>query len=442
MKNKLKFNLSKLSKKFKIMITIIILAFLVRLIYVIKMPYQEKQHDVEPDGNGLSYIFTIYETGKLPDSNAGQYYHPPLHQILAACWLKIVSLFTQNIEILYESLQFLTLIYSMALIIILYKIVEKFRLKDKYKILLMIIFAFHPMFIILSGALNNDLLCLLLVSWSILRLINWYYKPDIKNTTFLAVIIGLSVMTKTSGGIIALPTIYIFILRMIKDIKKTSKKELTLKKYFYLFMFFGCISLPIGLWYPIRNYIKFKQPILYVMDVNNPDLYVGDKSLISRLNPFSSEIFKMYCDPWVDFNIPISLVKGSLFEEYSWKTSFGIIYSLAIILNIIMIIVFIISFINCLIKKEKRNLQWKILLSILLIFNLISYLVMNIKLPYGCSMNFRYLLPTIFIGAIFTYFNLDYYRRKNNKLERNLYKILFIGTIVLFMSSDIIILFS
>lgn len=439
MKKKFEFKLSKLSK---ILIIIMFFSFIVRLIYIIKTPYMENQHDIEPNGNGLSYIFTIYDTGKLPDNNAGQNYHPPLHQILAAGWLKVISIFTQDFETMCESLQFLTLIYSMTLIVILYKIVEKIRMKEKYKILLMIIFAFHPMFIILSGTLNNDILCLLLVSWSILRLINWYNKPDIKNTTFLAIIIGLSVMAKTSGGIIALPTIYIFILRMVKDIKMTSKKEMMFKKYVYLFVFFGCISLPIGLWYPIRNYIEFGQPILYVMDVNNPDLYVGDNSLISRLNPFSTEIFKMYCDPWIDFNIPTFLVKCSLFEEYSWGTNFGIIYTIAIILNITMILAFIISFINCLIKKEKRNIEWKISLAILLIFNVVSYLAMNMKLPYGCSMNFRYLLPTIFIGAIFICFNLDYYRRKNIKLERNLYKALFMGSIILLGASDIIILFS
>lgn len=425
-----------------IMITIIILAFIVRLIYVIKVPYMDKQHDIEPNGNGLSYIFTIIDTGKLPDSNSGQFYHPPLHQIVAAVWIKAVSIFTENYETKCESLQFLTLIYSMATVFISYKIVQILKLEDKYKILLMIVFAFHPMFIILSGSLNNDVLCLMLVTWSIFRLIKWYKKPDIKNTTILAIIIGLSVMTKTSGGIIAIPTIYVFLLRMIKDIKKSNKKQMMLEKYVYLFVFFGCISLPIGLWYPIRNYLKFGQPIFYVMDVNNPDLYVGDNSLFSRLIPFSSEIFKLYCDPWVDFNIPTFLVKCSLFEEYSFGENFGIIYYVAIILNVIMIAVFLFSFINCIVRKDKRNLQWKIALGILLIFNIISYLIMNIKLPYGCTMNFRYLLPTILIGALFTNFSLDYYRRKNPKLEKILYKILFLITFILLAFSDIILLFS
>ena len=53
----------KIKNKYKILIYIIIgLALAIRLAYIIKMPYTEKQHDVEPNGNGLSYIFTIYET--------------------------------------------------------------------------------------------------------------------------------------------------------------------------------------------------------------------------------------------------------------------------------------------------------------------------------------------------------------------------------------------
>lgn len=432
----------KVSSLSKIITTIIILAFIIRLVYIIKTPYMENQHDVEPNGNGLSYIFTIYNTGKLPDNNSGQYYHPPLHQILAAGYLRIIGIFTEDTEIMSESLQFLTLVYSMTLIIISYKILEELKIEDKYKILLMIVFAFHPTFTILSGTLNNDILCLLLMTWSILRLIKWYSNPDIKNTILLAVIIGLSVMTKTSSGLIALPTIYIFLLRMIKDIKSSDKKKLVFKKYMYLYMFFGCISLPIGLWYPIRNYIKFGQPILYIMDVNNPDLYVGDNSLFSRLSLFSSEIFKMYGDPWIDFNIPTFLVKSSLFEEYTWGMSFGIIYHIAIILNIIMILTFLISIVYCLIKKDKKDAEWKIALAILLIFNIISYLIMNLKLPYGCSMNFRYLLITIFSGALFVYFALECYRRNNPKLEKVIYKMIFLGSVMLCMTSNVIILFS
>ena len=54
-------------EKFKLIVLIIIaLSIVVRIIYVIKTPYMEKQHDIEPMGNGLDYIDEIYENGKLP----------------------------------------------------------------------------------------------------------------------------------------------------------------------------------------------------------------------------------------------------------------------------------------------------------------------------------------------------------------------------------------
>ena len=93
-----------------IVMAIVILGVIVRIIYVMKTPYMEKQHDVEPQGNGLSYIEEIYENGKLPQDNEGQHYHPPFSQLIAAGWMKIGSVFTQNREELYESIQFLTVI--------------------------------------------------------------------------------------------------------------------------------------------------------------------------------------------------------------------------------------------------------------------------------------------------------------------------------------------
>ena len=69
---------------------IIIIGILLRTMYIIYTPITERQHDVDYfnyEGH-LSYINTIYETGKLPETNEWQYYHPPLHHFLSAVWLK------------------------------------------------------------------------------------------------------------------------------------------------------------------------------------------------------------------------------------------------------------------------------------------------------------------------------------------------------------------
>ena len=114
-----------------ILTTIIILAFIIRLAYTIKMPYYKLQHDID---GALKYVFTIYHDGKLPDSNRGQFYHPPLHHLLSAGWLKIIDGFYKNPSPnnLFEGLQYLTLIYSMLIIYVTYKIFGEFKFTSPF----------------------------------------------------------------------------------------------------------------------------------------------------------------------------------------------------------------------------------------------------------------------------------------------------------------------
>lgn len=429
-------------KKDKILIAIIIiLALIVRLVYIIKIPYTEKQHDIEPNGNGLSYIFTIYETGHLPEDNNGQHYHPPLHHGICAAWVAIISLFNNDITFVCESLQFLTLIYSMLLLIVMHKIFKELKFSDKTNIILMFILAFHPMLIILSGSINNDSLCTLLMMYAILQLIKYYKSDSIKNIFLLAVITGLAVMAKTSGAIIAIPILYVFLTKLYKELKDSNKKKIVIKKYFYMFVFFGCISLPIGLWYAVRNYILFDQPILYILDIHNADLYVGNHTILQRILPFSNEIKAIYCDPWTNYNIPIFLLKCSLFEEYSWKIGglYNIFYYITIILNIFFIIYILYCIQKMLIRNAKSpNNIWIIALFLLFIFNIFSYITMNLKLPYGCSMNFRYIISTLFIGIIFIGF--EFIDIEKESYKNILYYVLFILVAIMLLFSNILIL--
>ncbi len=371
----------------KILISIIILAFIVRLIYIINTPYTKRQHDLD-----LTYMLTIYKTGHLPESNEGQYYHPPLNQLIGAMFVKIESIFKPDItvKIIGESLQVLALIYSMILVFIIYNIVKQLKLKERYIIYTMLITAFHPTLIIFSGSINNDNLCLLLIMWSILRLIKWYKKSDIKNTIFLALTTGLAVMTKTNGAILSIPIIYTFLLKLYREIKKSTNKINTIKKYISMLLIFAIISLPIGLWYHVRNYILFNQPILYILDVKDKEIYVGNYSILERLLPFSNQIFQMYCHPFEDYNIPTYLLKCSLYGEYTWKSGgiINIYYAISIILNVIFNIIALYCIIKNIITKNKRNRVWKNILFLLGFTNIITFLGMNFKLQYGCSMDF------------------------------------------------------
>ena len=122
---------------------IMIVGILVRTLYILNVGINNMNHDLgnlHTDGSitnygHLWYIYTIYSTGKLPSVNNFQMYHPPLWHYIAAIWLKINTLFGVSIMDAFENLQTVSCILSSLLMIIIYKIVEKIKMKDNYKVL-------------------------------------------------------------------------------------------------------------------------------------------------------------------------------------------------------------------------------------------------------------------------------------------------------------------
>lgn len=432
--------MKKWIKRNKVFIIIFLLALIIRMIFIIKYPLSKAQHDVNGENGHFSYIQTIFIQNRLPSTNQYQYYQPPLHHFISAMWLKVFSKLIRSYTTLIESLQFVPLIYSMLLLIVINKILKELKIKDKYKNLILVIMAFHPTFTILSGSINNDMLSILLIFCTLYELIKWYKKSDMVNTIILAIVTGLAVMAKTSGAIVSLPIMYIFLLQFYRAIKKGDKRKIW--QYIGMYCVFGIISLSLGLWYPVRNYILFKQPILYILDPNNQKLYVGDKSLLSRFLPFSKEIFIQYADPYEHYNIPTFLIKSSLFGEWTWTTSYicKYIYVFALFANIAIIVFSIVAIIREMTSNRKRDLIYRNIFLILYFFNIISFISMNIKLPYGCSMDFRYIVPTIFIGIYFI--GLQLRKIQNEAKNKLIYRTLMQISIVLVVASNFILLVS
>ena len=102
-----------------------------------------------------------------------------------------------------------------------------------------------------------------------------------------------------------------------------------------------------------------------------------------------------------------------------------------------MTIITIISIIIGLTTKSKRNKIWKNTWFLLFMFNIISYISVNIKLPYGCTMDFRYIFSTLFVGTMFICFNMD-----KTKFSKQIYNIILVLTLILLVSANTIILCS
>ena len=142
--------------------------------------------------------------------------------------------------------------------------------------------------------------------------------------------------------------------------------------------------------YSIRNFVKFGQIFSYVPDPGEM-IYTGDVSLFSRI--FMINIHNLvkspYCAPFDDYNAPVYYLKSALFGEFSYQVPN--IISVFLLISGIMVSVVLATAIIKLVKNIKQDRETIIPLITFGFYYLVS-LVFYIKMPYGCSMDYRYML--------------------------------------------------
>lgn len=447
--------MEKLEKNYKkIAIVIIIIGILLRMVYISYTSIEERQHDMDGKIGHLGYIYTIYKTGELPTENKGQFYHPPLHHSISAGFLKLQTKMNIDLAQATENIQILTAIYSCITLIIIYLILNRVNIKKIYKIIIMTIMAVYPSFIILAGSINNDMLAIMFEFLIILYLLKWHEKTNIKNTILLGVFTAAALLTKVSTMIMGLPIAIVFIDKIILEIHRCKrhsfKKEDIIKivrKYIIIFLLFGLISIGIGFAYIIRNLILFGQSPLYVVKV--VDLYYcGDASFVDRFTLFSPEWIKdTYCNSKEECNIFAWIVRCSVLGEYADTSGKYIV--LAQILkwtNAILIFIGLFSLIRVIIRQFIKKIRQKnnsnILREILLITYItmvVTYIYGVLSMPYGCTMDFRYIVPTAFLGITFIFMDLA---DSENKKYYNVYRIIVYLLLAILIIASVISVFT
>ncbi len=422
-KNKL-LNIKKYDSK-KIIVSIVLIGLILRISYILYTPIKVRQHDVIGEYENFAYITEIYKTGKLPNSNTWQFYQQPLHHIISTIWLKVNNLFGIGIEQSAEGIQILTAIYSSLIMIITYAILKEMKIKDKFIIMVMLIIAVHPTFIILSGSINNDILMTMFIFLDLLYLLKWNKNPDIKHTILLAFFTALTALSKISGTMIAVPIIYVFLSKFIEEYKSEKNHAKIIKNYIGKFSLFGIIALGLGLSYSVRNMILFGQDLFYVPDPSIKALYFGDKSILEILQSFLVELRETFCHPNGDCNPFAYIIKSSLFGEYYAKGLNLFLPTLMIFLNIFLIALSLIGLIR-IIKNKSMDKKEKKTVNIFITFyfaEMFMYFYGVITKPYACTMDFRYIVPTILTGMIFIIYDIINYEKENKKDSNKIYPI-------------------
>lgn len=418
----------------KALFLVIAVGLVLRFGYMLYTPFFAHGHDISAyDGYGhLSYIWGLFEGRGLPDSFWGQYYHPPFAHAAGAAVARVFAFLTGETrpDTIMESVKLVPCFASCALLFVSHLLLSELNFSKRAKLIAMSIIAFHPTFILLSASINNDTLMIFFFMTAFLYTIRWYKDPTYKNILLLALSIGFAMSTKFSGALIAFLTAAVFLIGLMRSYKNGETIK-TLSQ----FSAFALVCFPLGLWYPVRNLLLFDQPIGYVAKLA-PDsaLYVGQSSLVERFLVLSlpDMLQNVYCDPFTDVRLLEYTVKCALFGEFKFAQQHNVFAVILIISSLILILVSLVAMIWFVFVDRKKNRFAVISLSALWLLLIVSFIFFNIKYPFGCTMDFRYIVPTVITGAAFCglFFDALSYERHKRTLA------VFIAILVVFCAAS------
>lgn len=437
-----------------ILICVFLLGFLIKFYYISYTETWMRQHDVISFGaeeGHAAYIEYILNNKSLPDFDPREkwaFFQPPLHHFVSA----VSMAFSRNLGLseksVQENVQLLTFAYMCIVMIVSYFICKKLAIGKKSTLITMAIICVHPIFTLLSGSINNDALSLMLAVLSIYMAIMWYERQTIINTILLALFIGLSMMAKLTGALVA-PGIGIL---MVMKIFEKDKSLNSLKNYLVRLILFAVVVAPLGLWWSIRNIIKWHMPVNYIPPVG--EQFPENITLTDRL--FDMSIRSPYVslisngDSYDEHNVFYALFKTSVFGEYDYSQYSRMLVVFAWILLIVSIMLALLSFIGTvtviinLIGKTKvtesgandnmvKNAGAFTMLAITYFVYMAAYLSFALSYSNFSAQDFRYGAITIVIESIFLGKYLDINKSKvQNVIVMALTMIFFICSLLIY----------
>ena len=427
----------KISER-RMVFLIVCLSMLFHCSYCVLSGLYERQHDLgvytgigddQVNPGHLGYIEFIYKFRKLPKINPYElfsYYHPPLHYLISGLWVIFLTGCGMAEELAFENLQVLTLLYSGLFLLVCLKILKLLDASGKGLYAALLLCALHPSLMFLSGSVNNDMLCTLLIACCIWACLAWIRKKTLPRLLALALAIGLGMLSKVNTAVIAFPVGLTFLLDfagVLFESRRTGKQAVW--KALRSYILFGLVSGVVGLAWIVRNLVLFSELPGVPAPANDSVMSVRAYSLWERLGipsladwnfpfPFHG-ISSEYChNNWV------IMFRTSLFAE---EFPAGIpavplilcqaAYILAILFGTAAAVLFLSLQLKKVLKARKEAaggqkgallrsplFQEGCFLGAGYLAFLLGFAVFTIKYPYTCSSDFRYIVICLLYTGI------------------------------------------
>ena len=394
--------IEKYSKK--ICFVVLLCSLLLKLFYGLAVPFDISPHDLweVSDWNtvtigNLGYVQFLYRVRALPNFFDGQFYHPPFFYILSALIMGIVYGPTNDISLAFEWIQEFNLIIAFLVSLYSCRLLELLNIKGLRLVAGTIFFCGLPLLYNMGACINNDCLMSLLCVMTVYYVLKWEKKYSWADIIKAALSMGLAMFTKTSAGLIAPAIAVFFIYKLIKPGEADKKRKTIILQY----LSFGIISIPIGLFWIVRQKIKCGMPFNYIMmpliDKTQEVDAISSASLWQRLG---FPAWHQMTNPYTDYsnfdnssNIWGQFIQSTLFDEEIFNDSviFFKVISIILIWLFASLMIFLVLRLISFTVSKKASLQSKLLLLGIFAVLMLSFIKFCFEYPYVCTMNTRYI---------------------------------------------------
>lgn len=335
----------------------------------------------------LSNNFLFWQ--EIPLINTATYssYHPILHFLLAAVGIHLGELLNFSTRDASEAFQVIIVSYMTWYGLISAKILSLFKLSRLSYLSLLGFIVCFPAYNAISGYFNNDCLLLPLQAGMIYYTLLYSQNGGKYNLIMICVFTTMAALTKLSA-ILILPMIGVAFLQRLfrKRNRQTFREELVCG----IFILIG-----ISLWPLYQHFVLY---ISYDFVPAQPQFSLEPYSIWERFNPLRAIFYEKIFYDYFGTNLWESMTQTALFGRWDFSDSGYEIFWMLQCLTIFYKLIIVITTTAIIYLTIKSNKSYIYFLTIALFAGLIiGIITFNLKHPYMCNQDFRYIaiLPLI-----------------------------------------------
>ena len=319
------------------------------------------------------------------------YFQPPLWGLICGAVTKLMMIFGYSKEAGFDFVRFISLFAISGTGIIFWRMLDKFEIREKLGLVIFALFLFLPINGIAANLVNNDAMVYFLMLAIIWQSFLWYENSSWQSCFIIGGLLFVGTMIKFSA-LMVLPAIGV--LGLFKLIKSENKLSL---KLWGQFSFIGLGAVLGFLWgiLLLYHHLPLTPPPL-----NNDFQNMESYTMLQRMFSFAyvGVPFADVRAGGIEPNVWLTLIKTSLFGEWTWQ---GIFWAYLLYgISIVWAVVFVWSLMYLPKLKFGKDYTFNCFFIVLLFSVLVAWINFWIDYPYFCSTEFRYVIILLPMGLL------------------------------------------